>query len=144
MTTIVLNSPRDWEVWFNMVRNRAMMAGIWKFINPATSRDELPTPTKAALPLPIDINPDKTLISELTAVEREELKTRRDEHNQEYDKQRLALENLSNLINETVSRPYHTYLLGKRTVYDMLVALEQRIAPTDREREIEYIAQYQK
>ena len=89
-----------------MVRSRAMMADIWKFINPSTPRDKLPMPTKAALPLPTDINPNKTLIGELDAEECEELKTRRDEckdHNREYEKQRLALESLSNLIHETVS-----------------------------------------
>src|SRR5437773_2160071 len=94
-TAIVLNSPRDWEVWFNMIRNRATMADIWKFINPSTSENELPKPTKTALPLPKDVSPNKTLIGELTSEEREELKTRRDERkdqNREYDKQRLALE----------------------------------------------------
>ncbi|KAI9770341.1 MAG: hypothetical protein M1839_003218 [Geoglossum umbratile] len=109
-TAVVLNAPRDWEVWFNMVRSRAIMADIWKFIDPSTLRDELPMPTKAALPLPSDVNPNKTLIGELTLEEREELKTRRDErkdHNREYDKQRLALESLSNLIHESVSRSYH-------------------------------------
>jgi hypothetical protein len=72
---VVLNLPHDWEVWFNMIRNRAVMADIWKFIDPATPRDELSIPAKAALPLPIDINPNKTLIGELTPDEREELKT---------------------------------------------------------------------
>jgi hypothetical protein len=53
-----------------------MMADIWKFIDPSMSRDKLPVSTKAALPLPADINPNKTLISELTSEELEELKTR--------------------------------------------------------------------
>ena len=146
-TPVVLNSPHDWEVWFNMVRSRAVMASIWKFIDPSIPKDELPMPTKAALPLPSDINPDKMLISDLTSDELEELKTRREErkdYNREYDKQRLALENLSNLIYKTVSRSYHIYLLEKDTIHDMLTALKQRIASTDRARQIEYIAQYQK
>ncbi|KAI9765022.1 MAG: hypothetical protein M1840_007847 [Geoglossum simile] len=62
-----------------MVRYRAVMVDIWKFIDPSIPRDELLKPTKAALPLPIDVNPDKILISfsELDAEEREELKMRR-------------------------------------------------------------------
>jgi hypothetical protein len=124
-----------------------MMADIWKFIDPSTSSNELPMPTKAPLPLPTDINLNKTLISELTTEEHEELKTRREErkdHNREYDKHCLALESLSNLIYKSVSRSYYTYLLEKYTIYDMLTALKQRIALTDRARQIEYLTQYQK
>ena len=133
-TAVVLNAPRDWEVWFNMVRSRAMMVDIWKFIDPSTSRDKLLMPTKAALPLPTNINPNKMLIGKLDVEECEELKTRQDEckdHNQEYDKQYLALESLLNLIHKTVSCSYYIYLLNKNTIYDMLIALKQCITLTD-------------
>ena len=76
---IVLNSPRDWEVWIDMIQNRTKIANIWKFIDPATKKEELPKLSRPALPLPQDINPTKTLISELTPEEVEELKACHDE-----------------------------------------------------------------
>jgi hypothetical protein len=91
--------------------------------------------TKALLPLSTDINSDKTLISELTIEEYKELKTRWEEwknYNQEYNKHRLALESLSNLIYKSVSWSYYIYLLEKYTIYNMLTILKQRIALTDR------------
>jgi hypothetical protein len=104
-------------------------------------------PTKASLPLFTNINLDKTLISKLTTEEHKELKTRREkrkDYNQEYNKHCLALESLSNLIYKSVSQSYYTYLLEKYTIYNMLTALKQRIASTDRACQIEYLTQYQK
>src|SRR5438876_12092153 len=31
---IMLNSPCDWEVWVDMIQNRAKIAKIWKYIDP--------------------------------------------------------------------------------------------------------------
>jgi len=110
-------------------------------------KDQLPTPMKTPLPSSTDVNSEKTLIGDLTPVEREELRVLRDERkeeNREYERKCLALESLSNLIHDTVSPSYHIYVHDKETVYDILTALKQRIAPTDRAREIEYISQYQK
>ena len=75
-TAVVLNSPHDWEVWFNIIRNCAIMADIWKFIDPLKPKNKLPKPTKATLPLSIDVNPNKMLIGNLTIEECEELKMR--------------------------------------------------------------------
>ena len=144
---IVLNAPRDWEVWIDMIQNRAKVANVWKYIDPETPKENLPILTRPAPPTARDVNPAKTLISELTPIEVEELKSLREDRkdrNREYERQQSAIRDLHTLIHETVSRFYYTYLLKKETLHDMIVALKLRIAPTDRAREIELTNQYQK
>ena len=51
---------------------------------------------------------------------------------------------LRSFIQETITRTYLTYTFDCDTPHDMLVALKQRVAPTDQARKIELISQYQK
>jgi hypothetical protein len=123
-----------------MIRNRAKIAKVWQYMNPATKAGDLPMLSRPTLPLLIDINSMKTSINELTPLETEELKVLRDERkdqNREYEKQQSAIENLHTLIHETVSRSYYTYLIKKDTLHDMLAALKQRVGPSDQARELE-------
>ncbi|KAI9858495.1 MAG: hypothetical protein M1813_006436 [Trichoglossum hirsutum] len=126
---------------------QAMIVDIWKFIDSSTSSDKLSMSIKASLLLSTDINFDKTLISKLTTEEHKELKTRQEKqknYNREYDKHRLALKSLLNLIYKSVLQFYYMYLLEKYMIYNMLTALKQCIAFTDRACQIEYFTQYQK
>ena len=75
-----MNSPSDWEEWFNRIHDRAATASVWSFMNPSTPKEQLPTLTKTPLPKPEDVNPQKKLISELTVEEREKLQTLREDH----------------------------------------------------------------
>ena len=130
-----------------MNQNRAKIANVWQYINPSTLKEALPTLTRPAMPLRRDVNPAKTLIGELTPDEVEELKALREEckdRNCEYEKQHTAVETLYTLIHKTVSKSYYTYLMKKETLHDMLVALKQRIAPTDQARKLKLTNQYQK
>ena len=72
--TIVLNTLYNWEIWIDMIQNRAKIANVWQYINPSTPKENLPTLTRPALPLPHDVNPTKMLIGKLTPEEVEELK----------------------------------------------------------------------
>jgi hypothetical protein len=51
---------------------------------------------------------------------------------------------LRSFIQETITRTYLTYTFDCDTPYDMLAALKQRVAPTNRTRKIELVNQYQK
>ena len=51
---------------------------------------------------------------------------------------------LRSFIQETITRTYLTYTFNCDTPHDMLVALKQRVVPTDQARKIELINQYQK
>ncbi|KAI9785910.1 MAG: hypothetical protein M1839_008176 [Geoglossum umbratile] len=109
---------------------------VWRFIDPVVLKDNLPILARPTLPLPRGVNPVKTPISELTALETEELNVLRDDRkdrNREYEKQWAPIEILHTLIHETVSRSYYTYLIKKD---DMLVELKQRVAPSDKAREL--------
>ena len=57
-----------------MIRNQAKIANIWQFMDPSVKKENLPTLSRPALPLPKDVNPAKILISNLTVAEIEELK----------------------------------------------------------------------
>jgi len=120
---------------------------VWKFVDFSVSKQELPVLTEPVLPLPEDINSDKTTLAELTEPERAELKDRQqaDKRQQDlYDKQEAALAALRTTIQETISRAYLRYTFKCDSTYDMLTALKRRVAPTDRARKIELINQYQK
>jgi len=49
----------------------------------------------------------------------------------EYKKQKVALTSLQSYITGIVARNLNTYILGINSVYDTLVALKERVAPTN-------------
>jgi hypothetical protein len=49
----------------------------------------------------------------------------------EYKKQKAALTSLRSYITSVVARNINTYILGINLVYDALVALKERVAPTN-------------
>ena len=71
---IIFNSPNDWEVWIDIIRNWAKIANVWQFIDLSVKKENLPTLSRPALPLPKDVNPAKILISDLTIIEIKKLK----------------------------------------------------------------------
>jgi hypothetical protein len=144
---IILNCSNDWDEWLEVVKTKAIGGKVWKFVDPSVSKDELPVLMEPTLPLPEDINPDKTTIAELTEPERMELKDRRRTHKRQqdlYDKQEAALTALRTTIQETISRAYLRYTFKCDSTYDMLTTLKRRVAPTDRARKIELINRYEK
>jgi hypothetical protein len=146
-TSIILSCPSDWDEWLEVVKTKAMGGKVWKFVDPSASKDELPVLMEPTLPLPEDIDPDKTTLAELTESERAELKDRRQTYKRQqelYDKQEAALAALRTTIQETISRVYLRYTFRCDTTYDMLTALKRRVAPTDRARKIELVNRYQK
>jgi hypothetical protein len=60
----------------------------------------------------------------------------------EYDCKRRALADIRKQIVETIKQDYVSYTHKCDTVYDILVKLKDRIAPTDKIRERELIEQY--
>jgi hypothetical protein len=47
------------------------------------------------------------------------------------------MSSLKTFIQETISRTFLSYTFKKESTYDVLVALKQRVAPTDRARKLE-------
>ena len=50
-TTVILNTPKDWEPWYDIIKTRASMAEVWEYIDPKG------TATLKKPPRPIDITP---------------------------------------------------------------------------------------
>ena len=145
--SIVLSMPSDWDIWIDMIKNKVKAADIWKFIDPSVKAADLPQFTRPPMPQPKDIDPAKLLINQLNPNELEQLKALRDKwknQNREYEQQKTIINGMHTLIHETVSRSYYVYLIDKETLYEMLSALKERIAPMDLACQRELAAQYQK
>ncbi len=143
-TTVILDKPSDWHEWLFVIRNRALDTGIKHLIDPdlATEPPQLTEPTK---PTPKDVKFEALGLTDLNSAQIELFKILRDEYRIElvkYERKRVALTEIRQLIISTVTRTNLTYILDSTTPYQMLTALKLRIAPTDRARELEATRQY--
>jgi hypothetical protein len=146
-SAVILSNPSDWDEWLEIIKTKAVGGEVWKFIDPAVVKNELPSLTEPTIPTPKDVNPNKTSIAQLDDDEKEELRFQRLTYKRKvaaFDRQKAAVATLRSFIQETITRTYLTYTFNCETPYDMLVALKQHVAPTDQAREIELTKQYQK
>jgi hypothetical protein len=144
---VILNGPMDWDEWLEVVKKKSVGGKIWDFVNPNTNKDELPILEKPMIPSAKDVNPLKTVLSQLTDDEKDELKLLRYDFKHQltlYERQDAALASLRLFIQETISRTFLPYTFNCDTPYDILVALRRRIAPTDKARKLELTQRYQK
>jgi hypothetical protein len=126
-------------------QDEAERGEVWRFIDPAIAKDELLSLTEPTIPTSQDVNPDKTSLAQLDDDEKEELRFQRLPRKiATFDRQKAAIITLHSFIQERITRTYLTYTFNYDTPHDMLVALKQRVVPTDQARKIELINQYQK
>jgi hypothetical protein len=78
---VILNGPMDWDEWLEVVKTKSVGGKIWDFVNPNTNKDELPILKKPMIPSAKDVNPLKTVLSQLTDDEKDELKPLRYDYN---------------------------------------------------------------
>ena len=145
-TSIILTGPNDWDEWLEVVKTKAEAGKVWKYVDPSKPKDE-ETLTRPEVPKAKDVNPAKSTISELTPDELDELKLLRYDFKlqlQLYERQDAALSTLKSFIQETISRTFLPYTFKKESTYDVLVALWQRVAPTDRAKKLELTQRYAK
>jgi hypothetical protein len=116
-------------------------------VDPSKDKDSLPILREPSVPMAKDVNPEAATISALSDDEKEELKLLRFNYKHKlsvYERQDAALASLRTYIQETISRTFLPYTFKGDTVYDILVALKKRVAPTDKARKIELTQRYQK
>jgi len=133
----ILASIRDWDVWYEVAKTKALQLDVWDRVNPDS--DAIPDLVEPLLPLPKDVNPEKLRYSTLTADEKEELLVLREQHKRDlrsYDRQKRGLIDMRVYIQGSVGTdaPWDT-IVGKDTAKGMLVALRGRFSPTTEERE---------
>jgi len=146
-TTIILTSPNDWDEWIKVIKTKAEAGKIWEYVNPSKPKEDIKALSRPEIPLAKDVNPEKTTMAQLTPDEQDELKLLRFDfkhHLQLYERQDTALSSLKGYIQETISRTFLSYTFKKESTYEVLKALKQRVAPTDRARKLELSQRYAK
>jgi hypothetical protein len=142
---IVLTGPNDWDEWIEVIKTKAEAGKIWEYVNPSKAKEEVKTLSRPEIPMAKDVNQEKNTMAQLTPDEQEELKLLRFDykhHIQLYERQDTALSSLKAHIQGTISRTFLSYTFKKESTYDVLVALKQRVAPTDRARKLELSQRY--
>ncbi|OCK72821.1 hypothetical protein K432DRAFT_256122, partial [Lepidopterella palustris CBS 459.81] len=129
----------DWQAWFLVVQNKALRAGVWKYVDPSVENPpalpELPippTPSKinSAAKTYYDLNPDEIQrYNVLQNTYRNEVAT--------YNQIQLPLNSIYDYILATVSKRNLVYVRECSTPHSLLQALRKRLAPTDRGRKLE-------
>ena len=120
---IILNKPSNWLQWFFIIQDTAKTNEVWEYINPATKKDDLPKLEIPKQPTPKDILPAATSIAQLdqhqlTAYN--QLYTEYKDNLHIYQKQKQAINGISNYIIHSTSVAYLPLIDGLDTVHKQL------------------------
>ena len=126
----------------------AVSGGVWKYINPDL-QTQIPEPTRPVAPSPAEASSiaDHTTFATLSSDEREIFKLLYNEYKESLSLARQEMETLKAIRNHlvtSVSKDNIVYIETKDTIYDMLVALKKRLAPTDEARKLDVIDKYRR
>ncbi len=135
----MLESPKDWEEWYEVVSSLALTRGIASLvdINKAIAPIQLESPAE---PLISSIDADAQSFIDLTGSEKDHFKVLISQHQMRmraYEKQQKAITEVLDFIQGTVARNLRPYMRKLGTPYAILRALKKRLAPTDRARRLE-------
>lgn len=135
---ILLAKLADWEVWYSFIRARAVSTGIWELVNPEISLKPayLQPPTEPTFSLPGD-----PAALDLKALEHYKAASYIYKSAlAKYERQQKTLNDLIAFIQETITTNYATTIRKKEVhPWDYLLALKQRMTPTDSARKLEII-----
>lgn len=143
-TEVILREPEDWDEWIQIVNNKARGTGLIDFVK-LDSREPAHL-AKPARPQHYNVKIDATSLADLDTEQRNLYKMLRDDYHEDlrnYETQQDALRELRDHIQSTVARKHLTFVLDKETPHGMLTTLRDRLAPSDRAREVELAACYQ-
>lgn len=143
--TVILDKPADWEPWFQLRREKALIDGIWKYHDISKPKDELPKLEEPVRPLPSDVRAGATAISQLDAIQQGMLRDLLQDWRQdrtEYMKTRQKEGELLLDISRTIATR-HLYLInGKDEIYDRLITIKKHFAPSAATRSRELVVKY--
>ena len=131
-TPVILESPKDWEVWYEIVRSSAQARGILSLIdvNVAFFR-QLIRPVESNY---IDVKPGAQSYAGLNADQKDHYKILVAEYwmwVKMYKRQKKALLAILDLIQSMISRNLWSYIHGLNTSHLILKALKKWLALTD-------------
>jgi len=154
-STVILRDTKDWKKWIELIKTTALKHDIWKYSNPSVAREKLPLRSEPNRPTPRDAvttavqedDDDEVSFATLKAEEREYFRILQEQYSREikiYDKQQEALADLRIKVQESVYVDMLRYTFNCDDVHAMLVALKERFAPNDKEREQELILEWKR
>ena len=143
---IILTNSSDWRPWLFVIKSMAVSGGVCKYINP-NLETQIPEPVLSIAPSPAEASSvaGHMNFATLTADEREIFKLLYNEYKESLSLARQEMESLKTIRNQlvtSVSKDNIVYIETKDTIYEMLVALKKRLAPTDEARKLEIIDKY--
>jgi hypothetical protein len=144
--TVILDQPSHWEPWLFVVKTIADGGDTWKYIDPDLNTEPI-VPNRPEKPNPQDVNPSKTSLLTLNTEEKETFKLLLSMYKEDLAIAKQVLDTIQTVRNHivtTVSTTNIVYINDKTTVYQMLVALKKRLAPTDYARKLDLAHKYNK
>ena len=151
---VILNSPSDWEEWIEPLKSHAVSHEIWEFIDPGYPQTQLSEPAIPTFNAVKDIlitgrTPTQSDTSQTVQPTKEKvdqrLKIETTKYKQDYQQylaRKKHLAGIPSLIQSSINRGYLQYTYSRATAYDMVVALKERVAPSDLAKEIDISNQY--
>ena len=132
---VKLATEDDWHLWLSVVKNIALEAQIWQYINPRLPT-EPPEPTEPQKPTAAQIagDPEATVHS-LSATDLSRYSTLHSIYQTdraEYQTFLRSRQRIINLIHATVTEANQHYLAGIHTPYQQLRKLRSIFAPSPR------------
>jgi hypothetical protein len=144
--TVILDRPAHWDSWIFIVKAIAQGGDAWKYVNPDLGSEPI-IPSRPEKPTATHINPAKSSTTSLTPAELDMYKVMLAEYREDLATVKQVLDTLQTVRNHvvtTISVTNVVYIKNKSTVYQMLVALKKRLAPTDYARKLEVVHKYNK
>jgi hypothetical protein len=138
---VILDKPSDWEPWLFVIKTIANGGDTWRYMDPDLEVE--PTiPIRPEMPTPKDVNPDKTTLVSLSIEEKETFKILLAIYKEDLAVTKQVLDTIQSVrkhIVSSVSSNNIVYINDKTSIFQMLVALKKRLAPTDYTRKLELV-----
>src|SRR5436189_5050591 len=144
--TTVLDQPSHWEPWLFVIKTIAEGGDAWKYLNLELDIEPI-VPNRPKIPTPIDVNQEKTSILALSTQEKESYKLLLAMYKEELANTKQILDTIQtvwNYIVTIVSSCNIVYINDKNIVYQILVILKKRLAPTNYIRKLDLARKYNK
>ena len=137
---VILAKSIDWDAWISFVRKRAKAGRIWEYVDPSLAEKPVQPqyPKKPVLVQLVGGAVDPTVL--------EVYKLDIIEHKAElskYERQEKAFGDLGAFIQDTIAAHNAIFIQYEDHPYNVLVALKNRLAPSDQSRSLAVEQRYQ-
>jgi hypothetical protein len=160
---IFLRTERDWIPFLEVIKNAADEYDLWNNIDPSIPKSQLPPLTPPVRPIYTDVigtitvpapagqggvqlaTEREALYSDLSSDDKEEYRVLTEDWRyalRRYDQQHQGISKIRSVIVKMVPYEHLSYTYGQVTLYDLLINLKSRFAPTDTATESQVVLDY--